>query len=622
MGLKFLSIAILCLLLTLQVDSHIMAEKPDPFPIPIFVPTADADLWGLIDHDGKLVVPPKYRAIWSFREQPDGNAIALVQGVDSNYGYIDATGREVHPTTLEDAFSVSADGLARFKRDGKFGFMNTDGKPVIPAQYDYAEGMSCERALVMNNSVGSYIDKTGKVVIPGPFVGGRSFGSNGLAAVAVTKKRNAWGYIDTNGNWAIKPAFDRTTAFSENGRAAVATFAKPGINPFASRERLWGVIDETGNWIVKPKYDSIDEFDARGYATFDTHEGSRLTLKHGVLNDRGEELFVRDSSYLEIQEHCDLIRAAYYPGPEFYNFRGDPVEELSRRKFNWIGRFDDTKRAVALREGKWGRVSSNGDFKSWPEEVQEPYVDHYADDVTSIINSDGWSGELIPVIIKGGRLGYVNADNQLAYLTDFEGSPKADTFIFKRSDGTEIWRHRFESAKLAECRNFFLPSDRETGFKAEYLTNIEKVVEKLVATNPTWFEMSMSTSESQEAYDVAEDDREYASYGAVNILGRYYVNQYDLSFYGDFMCAYNGLREHYQSLERQLIAKYGESLELTGDSNEHVKKLRELQQFVMENDRYWDLGEGYLKLDYLADSGDGDIGTTLAIAYLPKKRPK
>ena len=619
MGSEFL-LTLLFSLFAFQFDTDIMAQETSRIPVPIFVPTTEADLWGLIDHDGRLVVPPKYSAIWGFRKVPDGNAIALVMGTDSKFGYIDTTGREVHPTTLEDAFQFSEDGLALFKQNGKFGFIGTDGKPAIPVQYSDAKSMSYQRALVTANGKGSYIDKTGHVVIPGPFAAAEPFGRNGLAAVAVAKKPRAWGYIDTDGKWVIKPAFDRTTEFSEDGRAAVATFAKQGLNPFAKPEWRWGVIDETGKWIVEPKYDSLDAFDSRGLAVFTPVDEDESTRKCGVLNDRGEELFLRDNSYLEIEAHCDLIRPEYSLIRTPYDLKGNPVEALSNRTFNWIGHFDDAKQAVALRDDKWGRVSSDGQFKPWPDVVQEPCVDYYADDYTPIINADGQDGDLIPVVMTGGRLGYVNSDNHLAYLTDFEGSPEADTLVFKRSDGTEIWRHRFENTKLVRCRSFFLPSDKETGFKAEYLTNIEKSVNKLVAAKPTWFEFSISTRDTSEAYEVAEDDREDASYGAINILGNHYVNKHNLSFYGDFLAANHKLWDHLKSVKKQLIAKYGKPLDLANDEDQHVKKIRDLEGYIMSDASYWDLGEGYLQLSVLSNSAADDFGTTLTLAYLFKKR--
>ena len=618
---KFLFVTLLFALITLQLDDTMMAEEPVRNPIPIFVPTDKFDLWGLIDHGGNLVIPPKYRAIWSFRKVPGGKAIALVRGIDSKYGYIDATGREIHPPTLEDAFQFSDDGVARFKQDGKFGFMGLDGKPVISPQYDFARGMTSERALVLKNDKGFYIDKTGQVAIPGPFVGAKPFGRNGLAEAAVEKKRNAWGYIDTDGKWVIKPAFEETTPFSDNGRAAVATFAKSELNPLAKPELRWGVIDESGKWIVKPKYESLEAFNARGYAEFKPSGDDWWPMKRGLLNDRGEELFILKHGSLTIEKYCDLVRGDYSPGWAPYDFEGNPVESLSKKIFKWLGPFDKTKQALAFRKEKWGRVSPDGKFSQWPDEVQEPYVDYSKYDGSSIVNVDGRDGELIPVVLKGGRLGYVNAENQLVYLADFEGSPNADTLVFKRSNGTEIWRHRFKDTKLVECRSFFTPSDFKTGFKAEYLTNIQKSVDKLIAAKPTWFEFSVVMHDADGVYEVEEEDREDASFGAINVLGSHYVNEFDFSYFGDFMTGNHDLDDRYESVKKQLVAKYGKPLDLTGDENEHAKKLRDLQQFAGSDDTYWNLGAGYLGLLYLADSGDGDFGVDLILLYLPKQRP-
>lgn len=75
------------------------------------------------------------------------------------------------------------DGAAAFEQGGKWGFVDTDGKIVIEAQYEEA----------------------------------RSF-SKGMAAV---KKDGKWGYINAEGEMIVEPAFAQAYDFMANGSAYV-----------------------------------------------------------------------------------------------------------------------------------------------------------------------------------------------------------------------------------------------------------------------------------------------------------------------------------------------------------------------------------------------------------------
>jgi len=88
---------------------------------------------------------------------------------------------------FEDARLFTDKGFAAVRKDGQWGFINTDGAMVIPPAYDSA----------------------------------RSF-SNGLAAVKIGDK---WGFIDSAGNLVIEAAFDDAKDFSSRGSCFVKTEA-------------------------------------------------------------------------------------------------------------------------------------------------------------------------------------------------------------------------------------------------------------------------------------------------------------------------------------------------------------------------------------------------------------
>jgi hypothetical protein len=98
---------------------------------------------------------------------------------------------------------------------GKFGYMNTTGKTVIPVQFDDAGdfvgglapinvGGKIETVQPAMGGKWGYIDKTGRLVIEAIFeVPPRPFDQAGLA-LAMTKA-GEWGYIDRKGAFVRKP---------------------------------------------------------------------------------------------------------------------------------------------------------------------------------------------------------------------------------------------------------------------------------------------------------------------------------------------------------------------------------------------------------------------------------
>ncbi|MDR1120865.1 MAG: WG repeat-containing protein [Dysgonamonadaceae bacterium] len=57
------------------------------------------------------------------------------QNEDGKYGYIDDEGKEVVPFQYDDAWRFS-EGLASVELDGKYGFIDKTGKVVIPIIYE------------------------------------------------------------------------------------------------------------------------------------------------------------------------------------------------------------------------------------------------------------------------------------------------------------------------------------------------------------------------------------------------------------------------------------------------------------------------------------------------------
>ena len=102
------------------------------------------------------------------------------------------------------------EGLAQVKHNDKWGFINKQGKEVIPLQYDDVSSFSEGLATVKLNGKWGVIDKTGNIEIPPKYDFIYPF-KEGLASVMLNNK---WGFIDKTGNEVIPLHYDSAWFFS------------------------------------------------------------------------------------------------------------------------------------------------------------------------------------------------------------------------------------------------------------------------------------------------------------------------------------------------------------------------------------------------------------------------
>jgi len=195
--------------------------------------------WGMIDTSGKEIQPCIFDEIkeflWGFAEVRNGN----------KWGAINDKGKELLPP-LYDEFLFD-DGMAPLKSNDKTGFIDYDYNIIIPQIYDDCTYFSFGSVAVKQNGRWGYINREGKVLIPltlnydhhGPF-------SDGLIAVKRNKK---WGFIDESNNVVVPINLNYDEVF--------------GLSDGLARMRKgkkFGFIDRTGKVVIKPKYIAAADF--------------------------------------------------------------------------------------------------------------------------------------------------------------------------------------------------------------------------------------------------------------------------------------------------------------------------------------------------------------------------
>ncbi len=232
----------------------------------------------------------KYNSVGSFN---DGLALVNLKG---KYGYINEAGEEVVPLIYDYSqdFREGRACVSLYAKDkknllySKFGFINKSGNVVVPIIYEKVYlGFDHGWALVKLEGKWGYIDTLGKTVLPFKHDEASLF-REGLAAIQLKGK---WGYMDKQGKTVIDCKYDNDAYFN-NGLACISFKGK------------WGIIDQTGKEIIPFKFDRIAPGGFyQGMASFQS--GS----KWGSINEKGEEVLppVYDASFYFKNDKAEVL---------------------------------------------------------------------------------------------------------------------------------------------------------------------------------------------------------------------------------------------------------------------------------------------------------------------------
>ncbi len=120
--------------------------------------------------------------------------------------------------------------------------VDREGNTVIPFQYDSISrtGPDSTYFLLFDRKTKfGYVDSLGKEVLPAQFTEVDDYQSTGGIAV---KDDDLWGYFDQHGNWLVKPVFMNGRNFS--GAMAEKLAAAQDSNGY------WGYINRSGQWHI------------------------------------------------------------------------------------------------------------------------------------------------------------------------------------------------------------------------------------------------------------------------------------------------------------------------------------------------------------------------------------
>lgn len=226
--------------------------------IPVFV----KGKWGYIDTNGKMIISPQFS--WA---GPFMHGLALVQK-DGKNSVINKKGQQpfaINGFEIKGHFYYGA-ALAQDTKTKKFGYINTQGKWIIPAQYDETQ------YYYQDNSV------------------------------FLKKKDGKWGLADlSTGQMLTSFVYDEIPYFTDydSGQIEVRQGEK------------WGTINHKGKVVIPIKYDEKLSFNKGEYAAFKRRDSDDLRTIRGIIDRNGKEM-ENDWIFTPIEIYADLQAIRVY----------------------------------------------------------------------------------------------------------------------------------------------------------------------------------------------------------------------------------------------------------------------------------------------------------------------
>ncbi|HSU29472.1 MAG TPA: WG repeat-containing protein [Chitinophagaceae bacterium] len=281
----------------------------------------------MIDKTGKVISTiDNCDGVYNFSE-----GLAGYKCKDSSlYGFMNADGKKVIPCEYA-SFTGFSEGISKVqKKVGekyKFGYINARGNVVLPLEYDYLYGFRDGWGLAYKDSSYWYVDGAGSLKSPPrkyyalqEFRSGYSMGYIKNA----TGGTNTYYYIDRQLKETFNVIAKEGYAFWDdvavikrdqwyelmNKKGEVIKSLDSVQEMKFSTEGLmavrynwkWGYLDNKGAWVIKAQFDSCDAF-KNGYARI------MMAGKWGIIDKMGKQIF--EPKYVNIYPYEDGIFIFY-----------------------------------------------------------------------------------------------------------------------------------------------------------------------------------------------------------------------------------------------------------------------------------------------------------------------
>lgn len=289
----------------------------------------NANNHGVVNQNGKIVIPAKYQSIDIFDD-------CFICTLNDKMGVLNSNNKTIIPFDF-DYIAYKEEFLV--KRDEKIGVISKKGGNVIPIIYDRLS-ICADGYIVSKNNKYGFLNKKNKMQIDFLY---DDLGQNNIAYSdnrIVYKLNGKYGYLDQNGEVVIPAIYQNAHSFI-NGRAIVYT------------DKFAGTINVNGEFEIKPdKYNAIFDYsDIGGYYVWGKQYNSLISFN-------GDTLITNINDDFLFSKNATIIVAKNQKYGLFTNY-GKCIIPIEYDGIDYMG---DNGLIPVLKNGKWGFVNKNNEI--------------------------------------------------------------------------------------------------------------------------------------------------------------------------------------------------------------------------------------------------------------------
>lgn len=153
------------------------------------VAVKEGSTWSIIDKGGKKVTDKNFDDIKMLETGEFAINGTMVASINGQYGIFDEAGNSKCDMAVADMDIYMGGSIAFKDSEGRWGFVNTDGKIVIDPKYDEAMSFSNGLAAIRLGDKWGFINEDEELVIDCKFSQGGYFNSNGICFVGLSNEQ-------------------------------------------------------------------------------------------------------------------------------------------------------------------------------------------------------------------------------------------------------------------------------------------------------------------------------------------------------------------------------------------------------------------------------------------------
>ena len=336
-----------------------------------FFPIKVNKKWGLMDSDGKIVLPPNYNAIGEFKQF--GYAVMQREG---GVGMLNKQGKEIVPPIYDDLKTLDST-LISVMKDGAWRVINLQGKTVLEPGYGQVKILNKQFLAFSRNHQWGVVDVQGKTVAPPAYESVELFKTHYF----LTKKAGQIGLLAKNGQVILEPKASEISIYNQD-----LFFFK------TFKQNRWGAVNRKGELVIPTNFETFSKVDdtflkliaKRKAFLFSTYSNKILTQGTYVTYYPFSKDYViaKKKRLLGLIDECGTVNLQ----PRYYEIQAY-ADGLFRVNLN----------------GKWGVVDENDQVViGFDYDYIAPMKDNYC------------------VVIQNKRLGVANYLGKVVVPTKFD----------------------------------------------------------------------------------------------------------------------------------------------------------------------------------------------------------